>query len=276
MNRGPREGGRPAAADARIADGALGSSPRTVTVRGDLDLARAAQLEEELLAAARTGTDLVLDLCGVAFADSTAVRLCARLVGELAAQDRSLQVRASGPPAAALRLAGLGRLLGGPHAPLVVDTDPEPPPRTVGPTDEPGPTAPPDHELHFLALRSSPAVARGAATRWLARHRLDLPIDDVLLVVSELVTNVVLHTGGPGCLGLDIDATVTVRVHDGSPQLPARLASAGSHGGYGLRLVDRIAHRWGCVPEPDGKVLWVDIVGAGRTDSDPHGRARRP
>jgi hypothetical protein len=89
--------------------------------------------------------------------------------------------------------------------------------------------------------------------------------DDVLLVVSELVTNACLHAGGPTSLLLRGSAAVVrVEVHDTStqrprPRTPHDLAGPGGHGLY---VIERLARRWGVTPHEDGsgKCVWAEIL----------------
>lgn len=86
-----------------------------------------------------------------------------------------------------------------------------------------------------------------------------------LLLTSELVTNVVVHTDSAGvdvrahCDGARLrvsvdDATTTLLnpVRGGGPEPPA-----GS--GRGLWLVEALAARWGCEALPDGKRVWFEV-----------------
>ncbi|MBV6696744.1 ATP-binding protein [Kitasatospora aureofaciens] len=87
--------------------------------------------------------------------------------------------------------------------------------------------------------------------------------EDILLMVSELVTNACLHApGGPRELRLSWNGTrLRVEVADESP-VPPRLrpyADPGRPGGHGLRVVDRLARAWGSVPEGDGKLVWLEV-----------------
>lgn len=76
-------------------------------------------------------------------------------------------------------------------------------------------------------------------------------LDDIRLLVSELVTNSVRHSGAPGArVLLDVVGgpdTVRVEVSDGGrgfePQ--ARSKAQDEVGGWGLHLVESIATRWG-------------------------------
>ncbi|WP_395298179.1 ATP-binding protein [Kitasatospora hibisci] len=87
--------------------------------------------------------------------------------------------------------------------------------------------------------------------------------EDVLLMVSELVTNACLHApGGPRELRLHWDgARLRVEVADASP-VPPRLLVHGDParpGGHGLRVVDRLARAWGSLPEGRGKLVWLEV-----------------
>jgi anti-sigma regulatory factor (Ser/Thr protein kinase) len=87
--------------------------------------------------------------------------------------------------------------------------------------------------------------------------------DDGVLVLSELVSNAVLHGGG--CTGIDIlpiDEGLRIEVRDAS-RVPPMLGrpSLESLTGRGLRLVASIAAAWGAETEPGGKVVWAEIVG---------------
>lgn len=95
--------------------------------------------------------------------------------------------------------------------------------------------------------------------------------DDAALVVSELVTNAMLHGGG--CTGIgtkEVDGGLRIEVRDASPVPPlVGRPSEESLTGRGVRLVASIASRWGADIEAAGKVVWAEITGArGVVDSD--------
>ncbi|MEV6050232.1 ATP-binding protein [Streptomyces sp. NPDC052107] len=150
-----------------------------------------------------------------------------------------------------------------------------------------------------LEIRPDPTEV-GRARRW-ARSRLaglgiaaDEPLAETLiLLVSELVTNAVVHTGHAAVLRLSLPGTaagtagptatagpagstepagtaqaptapvaVTVRVEvaDSSSRAPVpRCAGGDATGGRGLALVDCLADRWGWSPEGAGKSIWCEL-----------------
>lgn len=89
--------------------------------------------------------------------------------------------------------------------------------------------------------------------------------DDVLLVVSELVTNACLHAGGAQELRLrHLSKALRLEVADtgaGRPQ--PRTPHQGSRpGGHGMFIIQRLCADWGMVPNPDGggKTVWAEIA----------------
>jgi len=96
------------------------------------------------------------------------------------------------------------------------------------------------------------ALAAAAARRELRRRLDDTLHQDVLdalsLVVSELVTNAVLHGQGAIRLRLQVDAgDLRGEVVDDGGGFEHELREAGPHAtsGRGLLIVDRLTTRWG-------------------------------
>ena len=119
----------------------------------------------------------------------------------------------------------------------------------------------PRAEVELPVSREAPAQAReflrGSTC---AEHHSEV-VDDAVLLVSELVTNSVLHGGPPVVVAVDCDeATLQVRVRDGSPSLPARReAASGDENGRGLALVAERSADWGVDTGEGGKHVWFVI-----------------
>ncbi len=87
-------------------------------------------------------------------------------------------------------------------------------------------------------------------------------IDTVLLVVSELVTNALVHTDGKVRLDLTlVGGRMRVAVADASPRSPAKPTSIGweATGGRGILLVEAMSAAWGTLPVSGGKQVWSEI-----------------
>jgi anti-sigma regulatory factor (Ser/Thr protein kinase) len=89
--------------------------------------------------------------------------------------------------------------------------------------------------------------------------------EDVLLVVSELVTNACLHAEGPEEIRIGRTSKVLrVEVVDRgagqpAPRTPHR---AGRPGGHGMFIVQRLCLDWGVLRTPDapGKTVWAELA----------------
>jgi anti-sigma regulatory factor (Ser/Thr protein kinase) len=89
----------------------------------------------------------------------------------------------------------------------------------------------------------------GAARRIVNGHTPSLDSQqrqDAVLMVSELVTNAVVH--GVGAISLRIDAeaeTVRIEVADEGNVAVAPSPQPSAHGGWGLRIVEQLSDDWG-------------------------------
>ncbi|MFF6996738.1 SpoIIE family protein phosphatase [Streptomyces sp. NPDC008313] len=87
--------------------------------------------------------------------------------------------------------------------------------------------------------------------------------DAALLVVSELVTNALVHTEGQIRLDLTLVSNrLRVAVADSSPRSPMKPTSVGweATGGRGILLVDAMSAAWGTLPVSGGKQVWSEIL----------------
>ena len=106
----------------------------------------------------------------------------------------------------------------------------------------------------------SPRATRHAFAKHFANHPR---LDDLLLCLSEVVTNAVLHAGPPIQVSGEILASKTVRVEvsDGSKVTPIqRNPGHTSPTGRGLRLLDRLTSAWGVDVTKKGKTVWFEIA----------------
>jgi anti-sigma regulatory factor (Ser/Thr protein kinase) len=81
------------------------------------------------------------------------------------------------------------------------------------------------------------------------------------LVVSELVTNAVVHARTEVTVRVVPSRRgARVEVGDGSPVMPGlRLANSRSHSGRGLTLVEHFSDEWGADLTDTGKVVWFVV-----------------
>lgn len=110
---------------------------------------------------------------------------------------------------------------------------------------------------------SSVAQAREFVRETLADWGIDEPIDDALLVVSELAANALTHAGSAYRVRLSATPhALRVEVDDdgaGTPE-PRPLTETEEHG-RGLYLVDSLAASWGMESgDTGGKRIWAELA----------------
>ncbi|GHF28894.1 hypothetical protein GCM10010218_07560 [Streptomyces mashuensis] len=126
----------------------------------------------------------------------------------------------------------------------------------------PGP--PPARSLTLPPVTTSVAVARRFTHRLLTEWGLPELADDATLLLSELVTNAIVHVpGDAGDVRVAVSRTpghLVVQVSDRGGRLP-RCAEAGadSEGGRGMWLVEQLAAAWGHHAAAGGKTVWFAL-----------------
>ncbi|RKN09831.1 GAF domain-containing protein [Streptomyces radicis] len=106
---------------------------------------------------------------------------------------------------------------------------------------------------------SAVAEGRAAAGRQLAAWGLTEIVFITELILSEMITNALVHGSGPIRVRLLRDRTLICEVSDGSSTSPhPRNAAATDEGGRGLFLVAQYADRWGTRYTAEGKVIWAE------------------
>jgi anti-sigma regulatory factor (Ser/Thr protein kinase) len=113
----------------------------------------------------------------------------------------------------------------------------------------------------------APALARAAITGFSDGSEISPGrLATLLLLVSEVVTNAVIHSTAPSpteillCASLNDSGVIRVEVTDGgSGFTPAPRDPDGPGGGYGLFLIEREALSWG-VDGRGGTRVWFDLA----------------
>ncbi|MCX4825416.1 ATP-binding protein [Streptomyces sp. NBC_01142] len=122
-------------------------------------------------------------------------------------------------------------------------------------------------QVRFTSRPQCAAEARDAAAAFLAGlHPTPSPHtrQDLILVVSELVTNAMRHAGAVSGMSLVAERRVLqVRVEDPGPARPQGRSPdlTGRRGGFGWPMIQRLARAVAVRPKPDGgKTVLVTLA----------------
>jgi anti-sigma regulatory factor (Ser/Thr protein kinase) len=118
-----------------------------------------------------------------------------------------------------------------------------------------------------LDLSSFPEPPLHAVRQWAAEVLAAAPdecVEDAMLTVTELVSNVYQHATMPCYVRLaahPAEAVVRIEVDDGETDRMPVLGTSrlGPFRGRGLVIVDNVAQRWGITKLEWGKTVWVDL-----------------
>jgi DNA-binding NarL/FixJ family response regulator len=110
-------------------------------------------------------------------------------------------------------------------------------------------------------LRSG-SKARRFVAEALERWDCSDALDTVQLLVSEVVTNAVVHAGSrPTVAVILLPEAVRIEVADDNPvALAPRDANDDDESGRGLLLLDSMASRWGVEGSEHGKTVWFEVA----------------
>jgi anti-sigma regulatory factor (Ser/Thr protein kinase) len=108
--------------------------------------------------------------------------------------------------------------------------------------------------------------ARHELLALLEHSAVSMDPDRVGLVVTELLTNALLHGAEPVEVHANAnDGVLRIEVHDCSQDVPLeRSPDPTDLGGRGLMLVAGLAERWGVSQSRGGKVVWAEFDGRAR------------
>lgn len=109
------------------------------------------------------------------------------------------------------------------------------------------------------------AEVRGAVRELLRYRWKEEPAQVAELLLSELVTNALVHTGDGAVVAVSVaPQRLRVEVRDFVPGMPpvshVPNADDGTHG-RGLILVESLADSWGISPHALGKMVWFELDG---------------
>lgn len=124
----------------------------------------------------------------------------------------------------------------------------------------------PTLELKLAQSSEAPSIARAAIAGFFEDHRIaSNTLASVMLLVSEIVTNAVIHPNADPTTSIRLSARldsgcIRVEVTDhGARFIPVPRDPAGLSGGYGLFLVEKEATRWG-VSRQQGTTVWFELA----------------
>jgi anti-sigma regulatory factor (Ser/Thr protein kinase) len=109
---------------------------------------------------------------------------------------------------------------------------------------------------------AAPRLARGALGERLATIPGVATVAlDLLLVVSELTTNTIVHTrSAPTVVASFDEGRLRIKVHDHDRALPRTRDPPDGTGGLGLRLVAAVTDGWGWKQTRSGRHVWTEIL----------------
>jgi serine/threonine-protein kinase RsbW len=116
---------------------------------------------------------------------------------------------------------------------------------------------------HGASVKAARTLARQLAREW----GLDRRGDDLALIVSELMTNAIIHAktarGREIALTFDLNCLrLRVEVKDSGDGYPRRSdngAENDSESGRGLTVISSLTTKWGVAERVIGKTVWAEI-----------------
>ncbi|MFB8114441.1 ATP-binding protein [Streptomyces sp. NPDC055962] len=122
-------------------------------------------------------------------------------------------------------------------------------------------------QAFYRRERRSVPLVRQFVREALLDWACEADLDDVLLCVSELATNALVHGVPPGRVfrvRLTCGSVLRIEVHDsgdGHVREPVDPGPLDEHG-RGLALVGALADAWGVGKRDPGKIVWCEFAGS--------------
>ncbi|MFJ2023529.1 SpoIIE family protein phosphatase [Streptomyces sp. NPDC087897] len=131
----------------------------------------------------------------------------------------------------------------------------------------PARTAPPRRSVLTIAQAEPERISVGRQLVRELLHDWSDPeqVDSAVLMVSEMATNVLVHTDGDALMVAEIsgeqgERRLRVEVADASDELPhKRRPGEMASSGRGLMLMEMLADAWGVDPRGEGKSIWFEL-----------------
>lgn len=130
-------------------------------------------------------------------------------------------------------------------------------------------SAPPTTRFELRCSPHAPAAARrlvrGALCSCASDGDLSSVVADAELLVSELVSNAVVHGRCDHTIcEIEVRPAGRVRISVSDPglsgEIRTRVADLGGTGGMGLHLVSRLAAEWGQEHQPGRRTVWFELA----------------
>ncbi|KOT32527.1 phosphatase [Streptomyces caelestis] len=130
------------------------------------------------------------------------------------------------------------------------------------------PTAPPRRRTALTVAQDEPeriSVARQQLRELLHDWPSPDQVDSAVLLLSELLTNVLVHTDTDALLLAEVTGgregrRMRIEVTDAGDDLPhVRRPGELASSGRGLVLIELLAHTWGVAPRGRGKSIWFEL-----------------
>lgn len=118
-----------------------------------------------------------------------------------------------------------------------------------------------ESRAHLERDPRSSAAARRFVGETLRHWDCEDLLDTVNLLVSELVTNSVVHADSAADIAVVLKPdAVRIEVSDRGPVIPSVTdADEDATSGRGLAMVEALASSWGVTPGPGGKTIWFEV-----------------